>query len=428
MLRTKDNFKQEIKEEYIEDLSLISNQSIGELINRNNDLFVFSNNDDEASINESNIFDINNSDLETGNIMGFIGVNNTEIRVSSRFATHDEDYLLHYMLQKVFSLNIFNLNHKTAKESIFDFLIYMFPYYLKKAYRQGLYKEYQKRNYNDSNVKGNIDINRHIKQNIPFLGRISYSVREQSFDNSLTQLIRHTIEYIKTLPYSSEILNADDEMKKAVPEFIKVTPNYSLRDRRSVINKNIRPFSHPFFTEYIGLHRICLQILRHEGLKYGEEKDKVYGVLFDGAWLWEEYVNTFLKKCGFKHPENKSSRDPIYLFENNKVRRYPDFYRDQIVIDAKYKRLTNKQAGGIGRDDMNQIISYMYVLQSKIGGFLVPTDKKILNNELERSLGVLNGYGNEVRVWSFPIPHDTCSYKDFCASMKGIEDVMVSLF
>ena len=45
----------------------------------------------------------------------------------------------------------------------------MFPFYLKKALRQGLYKEYHKQNYNDSNVRGTIDINRHLGKNIPFI-------------------------------------------------------------------------------------------------------------------------------------------------------------------------------------------------------------------------------------------------------------------
>ena len=63
--------------------------------------------------------------------------------------------------------------------------------------RKGIYKIYVRNEYNDSNVKGTIDINRHIKMNTPFLGNISYSQREFSYENYVIQLIRHTIEFIK---------------------------------------------------------------------------------------------------------------------------------------------------------------------------------------------------------------------------------------
>ena len=38
------------------------------------------------------------------------------------------------------------------------------------------------------------------KKNIPFMGKIAYTTREHSYNNNLTQLVRHTIEYIKTHP------------------------------------------------------------------------------------------------------------------------------------------------------------------------------------------------------------------------------------
>ncbi len=38
--------------------------------------------------------------------------------------------------------------------------------------------------------------------------------------------------------------------------------------------------------------------LRYEKLKYGSGAKQIYGILFDGAWLWEEYLTTILTKCG----------------------------------------------------------------------------------------------------------------------------------
>ena len=67
----------------------------------------------------------------------------------------------------------------------------------KESYAKGLYKEYTRNEYNNNNVKGTIDIQRHIKNNTPFIGKIAYSQREFSYDTYILQLIRHTIEFIK---------------------------------------------------------------------------------------------------------------------------------------------------------------------------------------------------------------------------------------
>jgi 5-methylcytosine-specific restriction enzyme subunit McrC len=352
-------------------------------------------------------------------MMGFIGLNETEVTIQSRFSSEGNDYFLHYMLQKVYSINLFDLKHSTSNENIFDFLIYLFPFYLKKALRQGIYKEYKRKEYNNSNIKGAINIAQHLKRNIPFRGNIAYSAREQSYDNNVTQLIRHTIEFIKRHTLANNVLSGDSDTQQKVNEITQVTPSFENNNRISVINSNLRPLVHPYFSEYTDLQRICLQILRYEGLKYGQEKDKIYGILFDGAWLWEEYTNTFLKECGFKHPRNDNSKDGINLFRTRGYYvRYPDFWKEGFIIDAKYKRMNDKN---IGRDDMHQIISYMYIKQAKIGGFIYPYNGEN-EGSLEEEIGHLNGYNGVVKKWNLPIPVASSNFNEFCASIQQNEE------
>ena len=90
-------------------------------------------------IGRERIFGIDGNKLLTGNIMGFVGYRNTQVRISSRFANGDNDYFLHYMLRKVFAINLFDLRFDSDSESIFDFLLYLFPAFLKRAMRQGIY-------------------------------------------------------------------------------------------------------------------------------------------------------------------------------------------------------------------------------------------------------------------------------------------------
>lgn len=376
-------------------------------------------------IGDEPIFSLQDTTLTTGNMMGFVGVNDSELKIQSRFARNDEDYFLHYMLQKVFSINMFDLKHSYSLETVFDFLLYLFPYYLKKALRQGLFKEYQHKQYNDANIRGKIDVNRHIKKNIPFAGKVAYNTKEFSYDNSVTQLIRHTIEHIKQYKFGHSILSNDAETQSSVAQIISATPNYERRNRNSILNKNIKPVAHPYFYEYRNLQNICKQILRYEGLKYGADKSKVYGLLFDGAWLWEEYLNTILHPLEFLHPENKTGTNAIYLFQNNKGKRYPDFWKKDVVLDAKYKRLSTIDSERIDRNDTNQIISYMYVLQSKTGGFICPSDA-ISTTKTFSLIGNLNGFGGTVKLWIIPIPQVAENYLDFSDQMQNAEQKFVS--
>ncbi len=441
MCRTTDNnqgrrlskiFKTEETSTIHDDLSKIANKKISELIKCNENLLVFpsvinENNDDLESNHILNLID---GTVHTKNILGFVGCNNTELTISSRFHGNGNDFFLHYMLQKVFSINMFDLKHSSEKENIWDFLIYLFPFLLKKALTQGLFKEYQKRDYNDANVRGVIDVNRHIRTNSPFCGKIAYKTREHSYDNSTTQLIRHTIDHIHQHKLGGNILSCDSDTQNAVLQIVSATPSYERNQRITIINRNLKQHSHPFFTEYKMLQKICLQILRYDGLTYGKEKDKVYGLLFDGAWLWEEYLNTILQKEHFIHPRNKGKAEekkPIHLFAGNSYKRFPDFYCNikEMVLDAKYKHL--EHSSEISRDDIHQIITYMYVLKSKSGGFVFPI-KKAKEQEWSnpKPLGVLKGYGGKVNLFGMPIIQDITVYSEFCRQMKSNEDGLLT--
>lgn len=438
MLRATDNNcgknikgdKFTVTQNKVEDFNKIANVRIKDIkLEENPNLLIFpySFDDCKDKVYDEVIFNLQDDILTTGNVMGFVGVNESELTIHSRFSKNEEeekedDYFLHYMLQKVFSINLFNLKHSSSKENIFDFLIYLFPYFLKKALAQGLYKEYQKNSYNDANVRGSIDVNAHIRSNIPFNGKIAYRVREHNYDNKITQLIRHTIELIKKHEFANKVLTNDADTQSCVMQIVQSTPAYDFNQRRLVINNNLRPLIHPYYSEYKDLQRICMQILRYEGLKFGENNDKVYGLLFDGAWLWEEYLFTILKDCNFNHPENMTSQGAIYLFSNPKRGvRYPDFWKKNFILDAKYKNLS----GGIDRNDMNQIISYMYVQNALVGGFLYPS--KNTSEVVCKSIGKLNGYGGFVKKWSMPIPQNANSFNMFCSLMAEKESSLKEL-
>lgn len=145
-----------------ENLSKIANFTIRNLCeNNNSNLLIFPQQLDihHDGIADSYIFTMDSQKLQTGDLLGFIGINDSQITISTRFSKNDiEDYFLHYMLQKVFHINLLDLQHSISNDRIFDFLTYMFPFYLKRALKQGVYKKYTTKNYNNINAKGTINI------------------------------------------------------------------------------------------------------------------------------------------------------------------------------------------------------------------------------------------------------------------------------
>ena len=408
----------------------IADKAIAELCKENENLLIFPYSIEKSDdrIGDSSVMNILNTDdpeqvrISTGNVMGFIGVGDLQIKIKSRFDLGRDDFLLHYMLQKVLSFNLFDLSHNNEQEDVFDFIMFMFPYFLKAAMRQGLYREYQNYLHNDANLKGTIDIGRHIARNIPFVGNIAYSTREYSHDNNMTELIRHTIEFMKTKKYGQAVLNIDRETIENVNTIVEHTPLYNKSDRNSVISKNLRMKTHPYYTEYRPLQTLCLQILRMEEVKYGESDDEICGILFDGAWLWEEYVNTILSKQGFIHPENKLHKGGIYLFEGHSGIRYPDFYKDDMVLDAKYKRLGSyNKVSMVDPDDVHQVMAYMSALHVNKGGFIAPLEKR--QDKIPTSR--ISGTSSSLFILGIEISKESASYADFCEQMKERENIFV---
>ena len=296
--------------------------------------------------------------------------------------------------------------------------------------RKGLFKQYIHRKYNDKNVKGTIDIARHIERNTPFTGRVAYHQREFSYDNSLMELVRHTVEFIKKKPYGNNLLiKVKDEVKLV----IEATPGYELCDRQKIIESNKKnAVRHAYYREYLALQRLCILILRHQKHQIGSGTRQIYGILFDGAWLWEEYVNSLIDDV-FYHPMNKGGKGAQRLFEGNIGLIYPDFIsRDEthrVIADAKYKPIEN-----IGNRDYLQVLAYMFRFDAKSGYYLYPEAEGADDLRLRMNRG--STYEDNVSPrddisiikHGLKIPVDAECYESFVTRVKDREREFVKTF
>lgn len=434
LLKIKDNSG--LKKDAFSDIGVLTSKIAGKTLEQleREGIFVFPEiiKDAEDITKDQMILQGVNDTYRSGNVMGFLGRGDERLIIESRFCGEGDDYFFQYLLDKVLDFpNIVDLESDTNQDNrLFNFLLFLFPYYLKIAMRKGLFKKYIRHRYNDGNVKGTIDIARHITKNTPFTGNVAYSQREFSYDNSLMELVRHTIEFIKRKPYGNSVLiKVKDEVKLV----INATPGYEPYDRQKIIEQNQKnTVRHGYFREYLALQRLCLLILRHQKHQIGSGSRQIYGILFDGAWLWEEYVNSLIEDV-FYHPMNKGSNGAQRLFAGNIGLIYPDFIsRDnkvRIIADAKYKPLDH-----IGNRDYLQVLAYMFRFDAKKGYYLYPeaegSDDLTLwmNRGTTYEADVLPRDDISVIKHGLKIPVDAPDYAGFVMRMKVCEQEFKAVF
>ena len=434
LLKIKDNSQH--KKDAFSDISALTEKIADKTLDQleREGVFVFPEYIDDAEdiTRDQMILQSVNDSYRSGNVMGFIGCGNERLIIESRFSGEEDDFFFQYLLDRVLDFpNLVDLETDANQDNrLFNFLLFLFPYYLKTAMRKGIFKKYIRQNYNDGNVKGTIDVARHIEKNTPFTGNVAYSQREFSYDNSLMELVRHTIEFIKRKPYGTKILvKVKDEVKLV----IDATSGYEPYDRQRIIEQNKKnAVRHAYFREYLALQRLCLLILRHQKHQIGSGLKQIYGILFDGAWLWEEYVNSLIEDI-FYHPMNKGGKGAQRLFEGNIGLIYPDFIsRDneaRIIADAKYKPIDN-----IGNRDYLQVLAYMFRFDAKAGFYLYPEAEGLDDLKLRMNQGstyesnVMPRDDISITKHGLKIPTDAADYDGFVARMRINEQEFVRAF
>ena len=397
--------------------------------------------------------------LMTTNVVGILNFEDSardlgmSISITSRFFDGSgaeslaDDWFLAYMMDKVLNFNILRLDFAADHDGAWrKLLMLMFPVYLKRAMEKGMYRQYVRREHNGSRPRGTIDVARHIALNLPFRGTIAYSTREYDMDNPVTQLIRHTIEFIRSdAKFGRQVFRSDDMDTRQCVQNIELATNghYSPNDRAKIVYTNqTHPVRHPLYSEYRDLQHLCLMILTRKGISANNSsKNRVHGILFDCAWLWEEYLSLLLQRCyasdeyAVKHPRNKdrnkNTNGAQYFFEGNIGLIYPDFLlfpqtkgkstksaedspdkeNRVVVADAKYK-----PEGNVSGEDYKQVLSYMYRFNSHLGLYLHPTNG---SKPEDRTLSIIGREGCSVAKLGLPVVKDDgdATYRDYCSTM-----------
>ena len=322
------------------------------------------------------------------------------LQINSRFDSssssfeHIKPFFLMTLLFNGF-IPLSNSRVNRDSEGLTDMLLlYSFIEKYKIAYVKGYFKTYHRFENNDAKVKGSIDVPRHIKTNIGLNnGKISYNYKEKTASNYINHLIVEAYECLKRKYYNQTLssFKTCDYLRASI-ENLKYLINYPKYSKKTLISKNTNPLSHPYYTEYEDIRKICLKILREEKVSAfnGNENDKVEGVLMYIPKLWEKYIENYFRNIKYR------AQDKIRILDVNSNNDYkqltqPDFvfYKDDtpfMILDAKFKPgwINVAKTGEVGSlllSDYDKCIRDMVTINSHSTGVVFPTNDSITNEE-----------------------------------------------
>lgn len=338
--------------------------------------------------------------LLTSNLMGVVnfsdGKDSLRLVIGSRFdkdengsLNPEQPFFLH-MLQKVFRCDF--ATDISGSFDLWDTLLAIrFRVLLEQAANIGVLRLYQTFHHNDLRFRGKLDTNNHILKNSLIRDKIAYDTHERTADNPINHLILYAEKYVNR-KYPS-LLSESQEAESLLKQIRTEVPLFGSKSVQSVANdkNNIKTLRHPYYAEYYEeLRRVSLALLCEEGANvFNDEDDSLNGIIISGSWLWEEYVFALMEenKSGFIHANPSKKEHWILRYEGGR-HIYPDFrlpaakgeeQKALIVFDAKYK--FNNSI----REDLNQIMTYMFLTGADIGGFIYPPQDDEKGNQGTRA-------------------------------------------
>lgn len=324
---------------------------------------------------------------KTGNYIGKFVWQGLEIDIKSRFSNTFLERMLNFA-NDIFLDDVSITGNKIDKDfDISKYIIYyMFVQNLEKAFLLGLPKAYKSIEHHEMKLKGKIDINKFIKYDIPFQGKISSVSREQKEIQEIIDVLYKAIKIIdnKNKAFLKNISHIKSHLKQYKSN------NYVSNE---TINKALKSkaLQNPIFSPYKKVLEYGKFIINGNNLE--EKKDtnqETYGFIINVAELFEIYITKLLQK-EFSDWYVESPKIELYIrpqmFYQRKI--IPDIVmkkdNDVLVFDTKYKKMlmrgTKEGIWDVDRNDFFQINTYMSYYQNhhnkynlRIGGLLYPMD------------------------------------------------------
>lgn len=291
------------------------------------------------------IFRDNGKNLLVQQYVGLFEYNGERVVIGSRFDGGKNAFFLRYLLENCWNASLLLLDglDSVYQHETFDLLLVTkLALALQQAWRKGALRQYRTFHYDDSRVRGTVDVMRHIRAHLGLeSGKIAYSTRAYSLDNSYNALF-----LLASHAAGRKYPTLMRRLRQRLPEFQaalqmleREVADWPSLSRNTVLQHTGKKITNPLYRGYEDVRITARAILRRLGANPFDPEGQVRqvtGIFLDMNALWERFL---VKTLFAGVSENFLQRSQDILGGHMTVR--PDFlWSDKgVVLDGKYQRV-----------------------------------------------------------------------------------------
>ena len=271
---------------------------------------------------------------------------------------------------KVTSMSEANLKRK--HHSLLDLYFEMYLDEVEKLLRTGLVKNYRKKSSNILALKGRLNFNKNIQQNLIHQERFYTNHQVYDYENLINQILLKGLSILNTITYNPLLKDKIARLQVNFPD-IKEIPIQKLHfDKLKQSRKT---------ATYESAIQIAQMIILNYSPDIRSGEENMLTLLFDMNKLWEEYIYRMLLRADNKNIkvnfqnnqrfwERRTIRPDLVLTEQI------DGVTETYIIDTKWKVLDAIRPKP-SDDDLKQMFAYNLYWDAKRSMLLYPNSKSI---------------------------------------------------
>ncbi|MCX7549020.1 hypothetical protein OS188_13775 [Xanthomarina sp. F1114] len=245
----------------------------------------------------------------------------------------------------------------SEKADFFEILIYLFSKNTRELLNSSIYQKYTEVNKELSFVKGRIDFNAYINNNLSRGRNHKISCQFDAFemDNDFNRCVK----YVSKLLLS---ITKEDQSKRFLADILFILDE--VKDINVSADKMQRMTFNPMFSDFETIRDYCVLFLNNSVSFNYKNSLKLFAFLLPMEYVFEDFIFGFIDK-EIESIKTKAQDTSKYLAEGNKFQLKPDllleFDNRKIIADTKYKIIyedVTDSKNGISQSDLYQMLAY----------------------------------------------------------------------
>ena len=292
----------------------------------------------------------------------------------------------------------------SAKSDFFEVLIYLFSKYTRELLSSSIYQQYEEVNRELSFIKGRLNTNEYINQNLSTgkWHKLNCTYDAFVFDNEFNRIIK----YVTTLLFN---VTGNQDNKKNLREILFILDEVS--EERATAEQCARISFNPMFGEFETVRDYC-QLFLTNCVSFDYKNDlKLFAFLLPMEYVFEDFIFGFIDK-ELEEVTAKSQRSDTYLDEGKTFNLKPDLWlkteEKSLIADTKYKIVYSDEKDpkkGISQNDLYQMLAYAVRFEvDEIILFYPNTLKQAQEDNTELTIKDALAQDKEISVKAFQLP------------------------